>query len=196
MRDIMRKQVLTRGFLGLAILGSSVLISCTNSKPSNAMKKKSDSTAIESVGTGSLYSDTTIVVHIGNDTDFAFLIGEGSQPYMTININKQGSIMAYWGDVTRRRVQLNVDIDDLKQIILSRFEAGDTLKENELFHVGFDVSTPRNIILALKDMMLEIGVHHCELAEFRDWAKEATMAPPPPGAVTVLEGIDVVENDV
>ena len=45
-------------------------------------------------------------------------------------------------------------------------------------------------------MMLEVGVHHCELAEFRDWAKEATMAPPPPGAVTVLEEIDVVENDV
>lgn len=181
----MRKQVLTRGFLGLAILGSSVLMSCTNPKPSNTMKENSDSTAIESVGTGSLFSDTTIVARIGNDADFAFLIGEGSQPYMSININMHGSIMAYWGDVTSRRAIVDVDIDDLKQTILARFAAGDTLKANELFHVAFDVSTPRNIISALKDMMLEIGIHHCELAEVKDWRNIATVPPPPPGAVTV-----------
>lgn len=185
----MKKQVLTAGFIGFAILGSSALISCTNPKVSNTISANPDTTTVENtaVNADTLFSDSTIVAHIGNDTDFSFLIGGGSQPYMRININMYGEIMAYWGDVEHRYL-LNVDVDELRQIILNRFEAGDTLKENELFHVAFDVSTPKNVISALKNMLLGIGVNQCDLVSVEDYLNMPTV---PPLAVTQAEILEI-----
>ena len=179
----MIKQALTKGLAGLAILGSSALISCTNPKSSNPTSVNSDTIAVENIGVdnGSSFSDTTIVAYIGNDTDFAFLVGRGSQPYMTISINFGGQIMAYWGDEEHRKYYFDSSIDELRQIILDRFESGDKPKDNELFHVGFDVSTPKNLISALKTMLQEIGVHHCGLSEIHNMLKfNEPKTPSPP----------------
>ena len=193
----MIKQALTKGLAGLTILGGSALISCTNPKVSNPISANSDTTAVESieVDTSSLLPDTTIVSYIGNDTDFPFLIGRGSQPYMTISINFKGGIMAYWGDEEHRICYVDSSIDELRQIILDRFESGDKPKDNELFHVGFDVSTPKNLISALKNMLQEIGVHHCELSEIHNMLKlnnESKTPPPPPHAIICS---DITEDE-
>lgn len=195
--NIMIKQALTKGLAGLAILGSSALISCTNPKSSNPTSVNSDTIAVENIGVdnGSSFSDTTIVAYIGNDTDFAFLVGRGSQPYMTISINFGGQIMAYWGDEEHRKCYFDSSIDELRQIILDRFESGDKPKDNELFHVGFDASTPKNLISALKNMLQEIGVHHCELSEIHNMLKlnnESKTPPPPPHAITYS---DITEDE-
>ena len=190
----MIKQALTKGLVGLTILGGSALISCTNPKVSNPISANSDTTAVESieVDTSSLLPDTTIVAYIGNDTDFPFLIGRGSQPYMTISINFKGGIMAYWGDEEHRICYVDTSIDELKQIILDRFESGDKPKDNELFHVEFDVSTPKNLISALKNMLQDIGVQQCELAEIHNALKESKPPPPPPHAIICS---DITEDE-
>lgn len=189
----MKKQVLAAGFVGLVIWGSSALISCTNPKVSNPISANPDTTTVENtvVNVDTLFSDSAIVAHIGNDTDFSFLIGGGSQPYMTIQINLRGDIMAYWGDVEHRVVTVDVDVDELRQTILGRFEAGDTLKENELFHVEFDVSTPKNIISALKDMLLGIGVDRCDLVGVHDYLNMPTLPPPPLPVITQAEILEI-----
>ena len=191
----MIKQALTKGLAGLTILGGSALISCTNPKVSNPISANSDTTAVESieVDTSSLLPDTTIVAYIGNDTDFPFLIGRGSQPYMTISINFKGGIMAYWGDEEHRICYVDTSIDELKQIILDRFESGDKPKDNELFHVEFDVSTPKNLISALKNMLQDIGVQQCELAEIHNALKESKTPPPPPHAIICS---DITEDEI
>lgn len=98
-----------------------------------------------------------------------------------------GEIMTYWGDVEQLYL-FNVDVDELRQIILNRFEAGDTLKENELFHVAFDVSTPKNVISALKNMLLGIGVNQCDLVSVKDYLNMPTV---PPLAVRQAEILEI-----
>ena len=192
----MKKQTLTKGLIGVAILGSSALISCTNPKNTNPIKTDSETTTVVNIEstTEPLFSDTTMVMHIGDDTDFAFLIGEGSQPYMTISINFRGGIMAYWGDVEHRVYCMDISMDELKQTILGRFKEGDTPKENELFHVEFDRSTSKDIILALKDMLLEIGVNRCEVPTIHD-ILNTPIVPPPPKVVTLTEVTNIVEDN-
>lgn len=95
--------------------------------------------------------------------------------------------MTYWGDVEQLYL-FNVDVDELRQIILNRFEAGDTLKENELFHVAFDVSTPKNVISALKNMLLGIGVNQCDLVSVKDYLNMPTV---PPLAVRQAEILEI-----
>lgn len=171
------KHSLTRRLVGLALLGSTALISCKTSKAPTV---------------ANVCSDTTIVAHIGNDTQFSFLINEGSQPYMTISINMKGDIMAYWGDVEKRITHIGVSINDLKNILLERFETDGRPKANEAIHVGIDVATPKKVISELKDMMLELGVHHCELVDIHNGAE---LPPPPPEAVTSVEVLNIVESD-
>lgn len=194
----MIKQSFIKRLAGLTILGSSALIMCANPKISNPISVNSDATAVENIGvdTSSLFSDTTIVAYIGNDTDFPFLIGRGSQPYMTISINFKGRIMAYWGDEEHRICYVDTSIDELKQIILDRFESGDKPKDNELFHVGFDASTPKNLISALKNMLQDIGVQQCELAEIHNALKESKTPPPPPQAIKLSTISDTTEDKI
>ena len=135
--------------VGLTILGSSALMSCTTPKKANLSRT---------------FSDSTMVMYIGNDTDFAFLLTGASQPYMTISINMNDEILAYWGDEGHRVTHIGISIDELKQHILKRFKEGDIPKENELFHVRFDRSTSISKISALKDMLLEIGINRCEVS--------------------------------
>ena len=192
----MKKQILTKGLIGLVVFGSSALISCTNSKNSNPIKTNSDTATVVNIKSASApsYSDTTMVIHIGNDTDFAFLLSGTSQPYMTIGININGEIMTYWGDLEHRRTYIELSIDELKQIILDRFGFGDKPKENELFHVNFDRSTPISKISALKDMLLEIGVNRCEVRKIYDYRNG--LIPPPPAGITEAEIIEITTNGV
>ena len=185
--------------VGLAILGSSALISCTNPKNTNYVKTDSDTTTVANTKSSaeSSLSDTTMVMYIGNDTDFAFLLTDASQPYMTISINMTDQIMTYWGDEAHRVMYMDVSIDELKQIILDRFNAEDTPKENELFHVGFDRSTSKSQILALKNMLLEIGVNRCEVSDIRNYQTyDKGTLPPPPQAIITREVIDTTKDGV
>ena len=193
----MEKHALTGRLVGLALLGGAALISCTNPKTSNPVRTNSDTVTVANIecNADSLHADTTIVAHIGNDSNFSFLITEGSQPYMTININMKGEIMVYWGDEKKQRTyQFGDSINYLKQILLERFETDGRPKANEAIHVGIDVTTPKRVISELKDMMLELGVHHCELVEIHN-ASEFRHVPPPPKAVTQAEVLNIVEYD-
>ena len=195
----MIKQALTKGLAGLTILGSSALISCTNPKNTNPVKTDSDTTTVANTKSSaeSSFSDTTMVMYIGNDTDFTFLLTDASQPYMTISINMTDQIMTYWGDEAHRVMYMDVSIDELKQIILDRFNAGDTPKENELFHVGFDRSTSKSLILALKNMLLEIGVNRCEVSDIHNYhTYDKGTIPPPPQAIITREVIDTTKDGV
>lgn len=195
-RNIMEKHALTGRLVGLALLGSAALISCTIPKTSGPVKTNSDTVTVANIESNadSLHSDTTIVAHIGNDVNFSFLINEGSQPYMTISINMKSEIMAYWGDVEKRIVRFGVSINDLKQILLERFETDGRLKEDEAIHVEIDVSTPKKAISELKDMMLELGINHCELVDIHNGLELRNLLPPQ--AVTQAEVLNIVEGDV
>lgn len=197
MRSIMRKYTLTKRLLTLVFLGSVALTSYTNPKNSNLVITNIDTTAVANIesNAGPSYPDITLVAHLGNDTDFLFLISEDSQPYMTININMNGEIMAYWGSVEKRIMQFCLSIESLKQTILERFNAGDTPKDNEMFHVTFDISTSKSVLLALKEMFLEIDIHQCELTYIRNHSQFEGKVPPPPQAVTQAEVINIVEDD-
>ena len=155
--------------VGLTILGSSALMSCTTPKKANLSRT---------------YSDSTMVAHFGNDTEFSFLLFEGSQSYMTISINMNDEILAYWGDEEHRVTHTGISVDELKQHILKRFKEGDIPKENELFHVEFDRSTSISKISALKDMLLEIGINRCEVSAIHNYRQEIKL-PPPPQAYTL-----------
>ena len=164
----MKNKVLIKGLVGLTILGSSALMSCTTPKKANLSRT---------------YSDSTMVAHFGNDTEFSFLLFEGSQSYMTISINMNGEIMTYWGDVEHRIHHFYISVEELKQIILDRFKVGDTPKDNELFHIEFDLSAPMSKILAVKNMLAEVGIKHCEIPTIRNYRQEIKL-PPPPQAIT------------
>lgn len=165
----MKNKVLIKGLVGLTILGSSALMSCTTPKKANLSRT---------------YSDSTMVAHLGNDTEFSFLLFEGSQSYMTISINMNGEIMTYWGDVEHRIHHFGISVEELKQIILDRFKVGDTPKDNELFHIEFDLSAPMSKILAVKNMLAEVGIKHCEIPTIRNYRQEIKL-PPPPQAITL-----------
>ncbi len=135
-----------------------------------------------------------MVAYMDNDKGFSFLIGGGSQPYMTINVNMVGDIMVYWGSEASRVTWIVDDIDELRQIILDRFDAGDTLKENELFYVELDISAPKNVISALKNMLLGIGVSQCKLVGLRDIVNQPKVPLPPPQAVTQAEVINIAKD--
>ena len=59
----------------------------------------------------------------------------------------------------------------------------------------FDVSTPKNLISALKTMLQAIGVHHCELSEIHNMLKfnESKTPSPPPHAIICS---DITEDEI
>jgi TonB family protein len=124
------------------------------------------------------------------DDDFSFLTDDNSQPYMTISVNRIGEMLVHWkrqGEPTR--MLLN-DIDELKQIILRRFAAKDYPKENELFHIEISPSTPDNKVLAISDMLMEIGVRCCHLA-----LHSPSTLPPPPTPIMQSDVLTIVEEE-
>ena len=56
-----------------------------------------------------------MVAYMDNDKSFSFLIGAGSQPYMTISINMKGDIMTFWGDESKRKMYSCHNMTELKQ---------------------------------------------------------------------------------
>lgn len=170
-------------------------MSCTNPKTSTPIKTNSDTAIVVNIenNVDSSYSDTTIIAHIGNDTNFSFLINERSQPYMTVCINMNGEIMAYWGDVKHRRTIHPLSFNDLKQSFLERFETEGRPKENEAIHVEIDVSTPKKAISALKETMSKLGINHCELVGIHNY--KAQILPPPPQAIRQAEAINAMGNN-
>lgn len=130
---------------------------------------------------------------MNNDKSFSFLIGAGSQPYMTISINMKGDIMTFWGDESKRKMYSCNNMTELKQVILDRYNADDKPKAGEMFHVEFDVATPKASITALKSMLLGLGVSQCELTGIRDMANHRT-PPSPPKVITQNEVLNIQEE--
>lgn len=138
-------------------------------------------------------SNTTMVAYMDNDKSFSFLIGAGSQPYMTISINMKGDIMTFWGDESKRKMYSCNNMTELKQVILDRYNADDKPKAGEMFHVEFDVATPKTSIASLKSILSSIGISQCELTGFRNMANHQT-PPAPPKAITQADVLKVQED--
>ena len=170
----MKKQILRRGIVALAILGCTTLMSWAQ-------------TAAQ------LSSNATMVAHVDNDNALAFLIGAGSKPYMTISINMKGGILATWGDESKRTMYTCTSMTELKKAILDRYNVGDKPKAGEMYHVEFDVATPKASITALKSMLLGLGVSQCELTGIRDMANYRT-PPSPPKVITQNEVLNIQEE--
>jgi TonB family protein len=134
-----------------------------------------------------------MVAHVDNDNALAFLIGAGSKPYMTISINMKGGILATWGDESKRTMYTCTSMTELKKAILDRYNVGDKPKAGEMYHVEFDVATPKASITALKSMLLGLGVSQCELTGIRDMANHRT-PPSPPKAITQADVLKVQED--
>ena len=138
-------------------------------------------------------SNTTMVAYMDNDKSFSFLIGAGSQPYMTISINMKGDIMTFWGDESKRKMYSCNNMTELKQVILDRYNADDKPKAGEMFHVEFDVATPKTSIASLKSILSSIGISQCELTGFRNMANHQT-PPAPPKVITQNEVLNIHEE--
>ena len=82
------------------------------------------------------------------------------------------------------------NVDELKQIILRRFAAKDYPKENELFHIEISPSTPDDKVLAISDMLMEIGVRCCHLA-----LHSPSTLPPPPTPIMQSDVLTIVEEE-
>lgn len=134
-----------------------------------------------------------MVAHVDNDNALAFLIGAGSKPYMTISINMKGGILATWGDESKRTMHTCTSMTELKKAILDRYNVGDKPKAGEMYHVEFDVATPKASITALKSMLLGLGVSQCELTGIRDMANHRT-PPSPPKVITQNEVLNIQEE--
>lgn len=171
----MTKQALRKRIVALAILGCTTLMSWAQ-------------TAAQ------LSSNATMVAHVDNDNALAFLIGAGSKPYMTISINMKGGILATWGDESKRTMHTCTSMTELKKVILDRYSVGDKPKAGEMYHVEFDVATPKASITALKSMLLGLGVSQCELTGIRDMANHRT-PPSPPKVITQNEVLNIQEEN-
>lgn len=170
----MKKHIRTRVFASCLILGSLALMSWTNPQSSDYERLGLDNPKV-----------TQVV-----DDDFSFLTDDNSQPYMTISVNRIGEMLVHWkrqGEPTR--MLLN-DIDELKQIILRRFAAKEYPKENELFHIEISPSTPDDKVLAISDMLMEIGVRCCHLA-----LHSPSTLPPPPTPIMQSDVLTIVEEE-
>ena len=170
----MKKHIRTRVFASCLILGSLALVSWTNPQSSD-------------------YETTSLSTIVANnvDDDFSFLTDDNSQPYMTICVNKNGGLLVHWGNPNKSTQMLPNNVDELKQIILRRFAAKDYPKENELFHIEISPSTPDNKVLAIKDMLVELGVRRCHLAVYTP----ETLPPPPPVAITQEDVLTITEEE-
>ena len=170
----MKKTVVTRVLVGLFVFGSATLASWANRQSSD----------YEKIGLGNPMAMQVV------DDEFTFLTDDDSRPYMTICINKVGDLLVHW-NVQNERVQMfPKNVDELKEIILRRFKAKDYPKEYELFHLEIDPSTPDSKILAVRDMLLDLGVRYCHLAVH----SPATL-PPPPVAIRQEDVLTIVEDD-
>ena len=170
----MKKHIRTRVFASCLILGSLALVSWTNPQSSD-------------------YETTSLSTIVANnvDDDFSFLTDDNSQPYMTICVNKNGGLLVHWGNPNKSTQMFPNNVDELKQIILRRFAAKDYPKENELFHIEISPSTPDNKVLAIKDMLVELGVRRCHLAVYTP----ETLPPPPPVAITQEDVLTITEEE-
>jgi TonB family protein len=110
---------------------------------------------------------------------------------MTICVNKNGGLLVHWGNPNKSTQMLPNNVDELKQIILRRFAAKDYPKENELFHIEISPSTPDDKVLAISDMLMEIGVRCCHLAVYNP----ETLPPPPPVAITQEDVLTITEDE-
>ena len=140
-----------------------------------------------------LKPNATMVAYVDNDNALSFLIGAGSKPYMTISINMKGDIMASWGDESKRTMYTCTSMTELKKAILDRYNVGDKPKAGEMYHIEFDVATPKTSLASLKNMLLSIGVKQCELTGIRDMANHRT-PPSPPKAVTQNDVLRIQEE--
>ena len=170
----MKKQFRTRMFAGLLGLGSLALVSWTNPQSSDYERLGLDNPR------------ATQVV----DDDFSFLTDDNSQPYMTICVNKNGGLLVHWGNSNKPTQMFPNNVDELKQIILRRFAAKDYPKENELFHIEISPSTPDSKVLAISDMLMEIGVRCCHLA-----LHSPSTLPPPPTPIMQSDVLTIVEEE-
>lgn len=172
----MKNQIVTRMFAGLLGLGSLALMSWTNPQSSDYERLGLDNPKV-----------TQAV-----DDDFSFLTDDSSQPYMTICVNKNGGLLVHWGNSNKPTQMLPNNVDELKQIILRRFAAKDYPKENELFHIEISPSTPDSKVLAISDMLMEIGVRCCHLAFH---SPSILPPPPPPVAITQEDVLSITKEE-